>query len=59
MQTAATVNPLTYVVNAERAAFTGALGDPSILYGAIAAALDALGIAKQVFEGSGSTLTNT
>lgn len=39
MQAAATVNPLTYVVDAERAAFTGALTDPSILHGAIAAAL--------------------
>ena len=48
MQTAATVNPLTYVVNAERAAFTGALGDPSILYGAIAAALTcAVGLARR------------
>lgn len=39
MQAAATVNPLTYVVNAERAAFTGALTDPAILHGAVAATL--------------------
>jgi len=39
MRAAATVNPLTYVVDAERAAFAGALGDPAILSGLVAAAL--------------------
>jgi ABC-2 type transport system permease protein len=39
MQAAATLNPLTYVVDAERAAFTGALGDPAVLSGALAAAM--------------------
>lgn len=38
MRAAATVNPLTYVVDAERAAFSGALADPAILSGFVAAA---------------------
>lgn len=38
MRAAATINPLTYVVDAERAAFTGALADPAILSGFVAAA---------------------
>jgi ABC-2 type transport system permease protein len=39
MKAAATVNPLTYVVDAERAAFAGELADPAILFGALAAVL--------------------
>jgi ABC-2 type transport system permease protein len=39
MQAAATLNPLTYIVGAERAAFTGAIAEPAVLAGALAAAL--------------------
>jgi ABC-2 type transport system permease protein len=39
MQVAAAVNPLSYVVDAERALLAGAFGDPSILGGGLAAAV--------------------
>lgn len=45
MQVAAAVNPLSYVVDAERALLAGDFGDPSILGGAVAAAVTcALGL---------------
>lgn len=45
MRVAASFNPLTYVVDAERVLFAGSL-DASVLYGAVAAALTcALGLA--------------
>ena len=39
MQLAAAVNPLTYVVDAERALFGGTFADPAILHGAVGASL--------------------
>jgi ABC-2 type transport system permease protein len=39
MQVAAAVNPLSYVVDAERALLAGDFGDPSIPGGALAAAV--------------------
>lgn len=41
MQRLADVNPLTYVVDAERALFAGDLGDATVLWGFIAAAVTA------------------
>ena len=37
MQTAAKVNPLTYIVDAERALFTGTLWDSTVAWGLVAA----------------------
>lgn len=37
MQAASKINPLTYVVDAERSLFAGSFDDTSILYGALAA----------------------
>lgn len=57
MQATAAVNPLTYVVAAERALFGGTFTDPSIGYGALAAALTcALGLWTGVRAIRGSTL---
>lgn len=39
MQVAARFNPLTYMVDAERALFGGAFTDPAVLWGAVAAAV--------------------
>ncbi|MCA5891974.1 ABC transporter permease [Isoptericola sp. NEAU-Y5] len=39
MQTAALFNPLTYMVDAERALFAGTFDDPAVLWGAVAAAV--------------------
>jgi ABC-2 type transport system permease protein len=39
MQTAARFNPLTYIVDAERALFSGNIGDPDVLWGVLAAAI--------------------
>jgi ABC-2 type transport system permease protein len=39
MQTVAQLNPLTYIVEAERALFAGTFTDPAILWGACAAAV--------------------
>jgi ABC-2 type transport system permease protein len=45
MQAAAAVNPLSYLVDAERALLGGEFGDPAILGGAVAAAITcALGL---------------
>lgn len=41
MQTAAKFNPLTYIVEAERALLAGSFTDPAVLWGLIAAALTA------------------
>ena len=37
LQVASRFNPLTYLVEAERALFAGQLTDPTVLYGALAA----------------------
>ena len=42
MQTAARLNPLTYMVDAERALFGGTVADPAVLWGAVAAAVTCL-----------------
>jgi ABC-2 type transport system permease protein len=39
MQVAAKFNPLTYIVDAERALFAGDIGDPVVLWGVLAAAI--------------------
>ena len=39
MQVSATLNPLTYVVNAERALFSGSFTDPAIPLAVLAAVL--------------------
>ncbi|OLT52105.1 ABC transporter permease [Cellulosimicrobium sp. CUA-896] len=39
MQTAALFNPLTYIVDAERALLAGSFTDPAVLWGVVAAAL--------------------
>ncbi|MFC4555500.1 ABC transporter permease [Georgenia faecalis] len=39
MEVLSAVNPLTYMVDAERALFNGAFGDPAVWQGAVAAAL--------------------
>ncbi|GIH24199.1 transport permease protein [Acrocarpospora phusangensis] len=45
LQTAAALNPVTYIVNAERALFSGGFTDISLLYGLLAAvAVAALGL---------------
>ncbi|WP_214102821.1 ABC transporter permease [Acrocarpospora catenulata] len=45
LQTAAALNPVTYIVEAERALFTGAFTTPAVLYGTLAAtAVAALGL---------------
>jgi len=57
MQVASRLNPLTYVVEAERALFAGTFADPAILYGALAAALTcAVGLGVGVRAIRGSTL---
>jgi ABC-2 type transport system permease protein len=46
MKSASQVNPLTHLVNAERALFAGDLGSPSVLWGWTASvALAAIGLA--------------
>jgi ABC-2 type transport system permease protein len=42
MQVLSKINPLTHIVNAERALFAGDFANPSVLYGAIAAILLAI-----------------
>lgn len=41
MQVASLINPLTYVVDAERALFSGTFGDPAVLWGFVAALVTA------------------
>ena len=57
MQALSKVNPLTHVVDAERALFDGSLTDASVLYGTLAAAIVfAIGLAvgvKAVHRGAG------
>jgi len=56
MQVASLFNPLTYVVDAERALFAGQLAGSSVLYGAIAAAVTcAIGLWTGVRAIRGST----
>lgn len=42
MQAAATVNPLTYIVQAERALLAGSFTEPAVLWGLLAAAATAV-----------------
>ena len=41
MQVASLVNPLTYIVDAERVLFSGTFGDPAVLWGFVAALVTA------------------
>ena len=57
MQIVSLVNPLTYIVDAERALFAGTLGDPAVLWGIVAALVTAaVGLTVGVRSIRGATI---
>ncbi|MFP5069706.1 ABC transporter permease [Pseudonocardia nantongensis] len=57
MRIVSLVNPLTYIVDAERALFAGTLGDPAVLWGIVAALVTAaVGLTVGVRSIRGATI---